>query len=75
VDISIIRSVFYRTYPVKEGGKKEEDSQFEVPNRETCSGMRNANYEKLDVDGLVAPGQRISGDDALVGKTVMMRAV
>lgn len=57
IDRGLFRSVFYRTYPVKEVGKRDklgEDSSFEVPNRETCSGMRNANYEKLDVDGLVS---------------------
>lgn len=42
---------------------------FEVPNPKECMGTKRGAYDKLEEDGLVAEGTRVSGDDILVGKT------
>ena len=69
IERGLFRSAFFRTYQTQEnqGDKKEEI--IEVPNKETCSGLRHGLYSKLDVDGIISPATRVSGDDIIIGKT------
>ena len=48
------------------GGGAEE---FTKPNRQVCLGMRNADYTKVDEDGLPAPATRVNGGDIVIGKS------
>jgi len=64
IDRGLFRSSFFRTY------NDSTKTNFEIPDRANCMGMKHGSYEKLEVDGMASPGTRISGDDVLMGKTV-----
>ncbi len=47
--------------PAQEEEKKQGmtcHEEIEMPNPDCTSGMRHGTYDKLDEDGLVAPGER-----------------
>jgi len=76
IDRGIFRSSFYRTYVDAERNQslteapKTHGETFERPTQDNCLAMRHGSYEKIDCDGLVSPGMRVSGADILIGKTV-----
>merc|ERR1719397_409696 len=68
IDRGFMRSTFYRGYFSEEGGTLLKES-FERPTRQTTTMMRFGTYDKIESDGLIAPGTRVSGDDIIIGKT------
>jgi DNA-directed RNA polymerase II subunit RPB2 len=75
IDRGLFRSLFYRAYTEQEkriGVNVLE--QFEKPMRADTLRLKGGTYDKLDDDGVVAPGVRVSGDDIIIGKTAPIAA-
>lgn len=54
--------------PLPPQGNQERET-FERPDPDTTSALRHGSYKKLDEDGLAIPGERVAGEDVLIGKT------
>lgn len=65
IDRGFFRSVYYKTY---EDLLQSNEEKFQKPDHSKCSGRKHGTYDKLDADGIIAPGTQVSGDDILIGK-------
>lgn len=70
VDRGLFRSIYLKSFKSEEKQELKRKEKFEKPFKETTAAMKNTSYDKLDADGLIAPGIRVSGNDAIIGKTV-----
>jgi DNA-directed RNA polymerase II subunit RPB2 len=70
IDRGLFRSLFYRAYVDQEKRMGMNMVEcFEKPYRSDTLRLKHGTYDKLDEDGFVAPGVRISGEDIIIGKT------
>ncbi|KNX50206.2 DNA-directed RNA polymerase II subunit RPB2 [Cryptococcus deuterogattii R265] len=73
IDRGLFRSLYFRSYTDTEKMKGMVKAEtIEKPDRNETLRMKHGTsdrYAKLDVDGLVAPGTNVNGDDILIGKT------
>ncbi|KAK4055460.1 DNA-dependent RNA polymerase II [Microbotryomycetes sp. JL201] len=70
IDRGLFRSLYYRSYmdQEKRSGMLQVE-EFERPTRDTTLRLKHGTYEKLENDGLVALGERVAGEDIIIGKT------
>lgn len=70
IDRGLFRSLFYRSYTDQEKriGMQLVES-FEKPTRGDTLRIKQGTYDKIDEDGIIAPGIRVSGEDIIIGKT------
>ena len=81
--ILIFRSVFFRTYS-EQADLEEPRTNIRkrynqinlacIPPKELTENFRMGTYSKLDLDGLIFPGERVSGGkepDILIGRILM----
>ncbi|GAA5880832.1 hypothetical protein JCM8547_003753, partial [Rhodosporidiobolus lusitaniae] len=70
IDRGLFRSLYYRSYmdQEKKSGQVQLE-EFEKPTRESTLRLKHGTYEKLDQDGLVGLGERVAGEDIIIGKT------
>ncbi|GAV01036.1 hypothetical protein RvY_11811-1 [Ramazzottius varieornatus] len=74
IDRGLFRHTFNRSYHAEETETRRDQREvIEVPDEDDCEGIRIAHYGKLEADGIVQVGTRMSGDDAIIGKTVTYR--
>ncbi|KAJ3192343.1 DNA-dependent RNA polymerase II, partial [Dinochytrium kinnereticum] len=70
IDRGLFRSMYFRTHQDVEKKEGMNATQtFEKPTRDSTLRLKHGTYEKLDGDGLIEPGVRVSGDDIIIGKT------
>ncbi|KAI1500331.1 DNA-dependent RNA polymerase 2 rpb140 [Biscogniauxia marginata] len=75
IDRGLFRSLFFRAYSDSEkrlGINTVE--HFEKPFRADTLRLKQGTYDKLDEDGIIAPGIRVSGEDIIIGKTSPINA-
>ncbi|KAF8581640.1 DNA-directed RNA polymerase II, subunit 2 [Ramaria rubella] len=70
IDRGLFRSMYYRSYmDMEKSSGIHQLEEFTKPTRDTTLRMKHGTYDKLEDDGLIAPGTGVRGEDIIIGKT------
>ncbi|KAG5353664.1 DNA-dependent RNA polymerase II [Termitomyces sp. Mn162] len=70
IDRGLFRSIYYRSYmDLEKKSGIQQLEEFEKPSRDNTLRMKHGTYDKLEDDGLIAPGTGVAGEDIIIGKT------
>jgi len=70
IDRGLFRSIYYRSYmDLEKKSGIQQLEEFEKPSKDTTLRMKHGSYDKLEDDGLIAPGTGVVGEDIIIGKT------
>jgi len=77
VDRGLFVSDSVRTYTTEKQGCTDDASseQFEKPIEGATFGMKDADYTKLEKNGLPSVGKQVDGGDVIIGKTVPIKKI
>ena len=70
IERGLLRVTSYRTYRDHEKASSNDVTNFERPNTQECVGSRHADYSAIEDDGLPVPGDKVTPDSIVVGKTI-----
>jgi DNA-directed RNA polymerase II subunit RPB2 len=71
-DLGMFRSSFYRTYHETEHKYGTHRETITAPDLKKCKNIKDANYDKLQEDGVPRVGQQMNPNDVLIGKVLIL---
>lgn len=71
-DFGMFQSSFYRTYHETEHKYGTHREVITVPDLKKCKNVKDANYSKLQQDGIPKVGQQMTANDVLIGKVLIL---